>query len=101
MSSIAQYARAYANALDRLEAVRSYAKGTKLVGENVQVSWFGGCACTGYKEIAEEVSKLVSADLDNLIRSAVANLNSAQDAARRNMEEASRAEGLMKAGDAS
>ena len=91
MSSIAQSARAYADALDRLEAVRSYIKADlKLAGEKVQVSWFTGSACTGYRELAEEVSKIVSAEWDELVIRAVANMDAAQDRARSHMEEASR-----------
>jgi hypothetical protein len=91
MSSIAQYARAYADALDRLEMVRSYTQnGLKLNGEKVTVSWFAGSSCTGYKELAEEVGNLVSAELEMLIARAVDKLNHAQDKARRDMEQAAR-----------
>lgn len=102
MSSIAQYARTYADALDRLERVRSYMKlDLKLEGEKVVVSWFAGSSCVGYKELIEEVGKLVSADLDSLIRRALVNLDTAQMRACSDMEDASRmgAKGLLKAGD--
>ena len=89
MNSIAQYARAYADALDRLEMVQSYKKlGLKLTGDNIEVSWESGCGCIGYRELAEEVSKLVSAEMDALVQRAIANLDTAQDHARRDMEEA-------------
>lgn len=106
-TSVASCASAYASALNKLERMRSYMKMTSEwktpFGIKTRVDWHEGSATVGYNEVSEEVEKLVSERMEELLDLAMRvqeiavsrlaiDLRSAQEAAK---------EGLMRAGDVS
>ena len=100
--SISAAARDYADALDRLENARNYAKNIKWrEGEPESVTWSYGCATTGYREMSAAVSELVKQQMPQLIKQALEKYESAQAAAARNLRNTQEAgeRGLMRAGE--
>ena len=82
--NIAQAARAYAAALDRLEAAQTYMKNTYIEGHvSARVSWPEGSACVGYKELVDIISAQVATQMPIHLNAAIAELERQAHAAER------------------
>lgn len=106
MNSIAQYARAYAEALDRLERFRSWMKAMdkwSQTRQSVHVTWHDGSSMPGYHDVAAEVSRLTSERMPDLLKHALSNAEIDVRKADQQLQDAMYlgAKGHLRAGDAS
>lgn len=106
MNSIAQHARAYAEALDRLERFRSWMKAMdkwSQTSQPVTVTWHDGSSLPGYHDVAAEVSRLASARMPDMLRQAIAVAEVNVRVADRQLQDAIHlgSKGHLRAGDVS
>lgn len=106
MTSIATAARAYAAALDRLQAARDFLSVTASGWSppsiaKVSVSWAEGSALHGYDDLTRAISDIVTADMTRLLKAALGKFEADVRVADRNLRFAQEAgnDGRMKAGE--